>query len=141
LIVEIGTGDGLGTLSFLEGCSTSSVVTYDLASLSLFTDAVLDESIGGWEQRIGDLSNADFFAHESAILEEAEIILLDGPKFGRFERLLLPKLLGLSTGNRHFLLIDDIRLLNMTRLWAEIQGDKYDISSFGHFSGTGLVAL
>jgi hypothetical protein len=38
-----------------------------------------------------------------------------------------------------FLLLDDIRLLPMVGLWRSIASPKLDLTSFGHWSGTGLV--
>lgn len=38
------------------------------------------------------------------------------------------------------LMLDDIKLnSNMSSYWNSIQEEKYDISKFGHWSGTGLV--
>ncbi|MBM4318321.1 MAG: methyltransferase, partial [Deltaproteobacteria bacterium] len=34
---------------------------------------------------------------------------------------------------------DDIRLMNMLRIWRNISLPKLDVTSFGHWSGTGLV--
>jgi hypothetical protein len=36
-------------------------------------------------------------------------------------------------------MFDDIRLWNMLRTWRTINRPKLDLTSFGHWSGTGLV--
>jgi hypothetical protein len=36
-------------------------------------------------------------------------------------------------------MFDDIRLWNMLPFWQEIDRPKLDLTSFGHWSGTGLV--
>jgi hypothetical protein len=36
-------------------------------------------------------------------------------------------------------MFDDIRLMNLLSIWRGIQRPKMDITSFGHWSGTGLV--
>lgn len=38
-------------------------------------------------------------------------------------------------------MLDDIRFLNMWRLWRSIRSPKLDATSFGHWSGSGLVDL
>jgi hypothetical protein len=37
------------------------------------------------------------------------------------------------------LIFDDIRVWNMLEFWREIRMPKLDLTSFGHFSGTGVV--
>jgi len=36
-------------------------------------------------------------------------------------------------------LFDDIRLWNMLDIWRSIDFPKLDLTSFGHWSGTGVV--
>ena len=36
-------------------------------------------------------------------------------------------------------MFDDIRLLNMIEQWRALPRPKLDLTSFGHWSGTGLV--
>jgi hypothetical protein len=37
------------------------------------------------------------------------------------------------------LVFDDIRIWNMLRIWREIVRPKLDLTSFGHWTGTGIV--
>ena len=46
----------------------------------------------------------------------------------------------LSTRPR-WLLLDDIRFLQMVNCWRSIASPKLDLTSFGHWSGTGLVDI
>jgi hypothetical protein len=39
------------------------------------------------------------------------------------------------------LVLDDTRLLNMIDVWRLIRSPKLDLTSFGHWSGTGLVDM
>lgn len=41
--------------------------------------------------------------------------------------------------NRLADLFDDIRVWNMLAIWRGIRRPKLDLTSFGHWSGTGLV--
>ena len=43
--------------------------------------------------------------------------------------------------NTDILIIDDIQFLNMIDFWRAIASPKLDISSFGHWSGTGIVDI
>ena len=46
----------------------------------------------------------------------------------------------LSNKNR-LLLIDDVKYFTMYKVWKKIQSPKLDLSSFGHWSGTGIVDI
>jgi hypothetical protein len=43
--------------------------------------------------------------------------------------------------NPPILLIDGIRRWNMLRTWRMLPYPKFDLTSFGHWAGTGLSAL
>ena len=60
-------------------------------------------------------------------------------KDGKQEELFLKnfKKLGLKDGT--LLFFDDIRVWNMIKVWHEIDMPKIDITSFGHWSGSGIV--
>jgi hypothetical protein len=47
----------------------------------------------------------------------------------------------LKPKNNKILIIDDIKFINMIDLWINIESPKIDISSFGHWSGTGIVDI
>ena len=40
---------------------------------------------------------------------------------------------------RQLLVIDDVRVITMTELWRSFPIAKFDATSFGHWSGTGLA--
>jgi len=42
---------------------------------------------------------------------------------------------------RRFLFLDDIQFLSEILLWRSIQSPKVDLTSFGHFTGSGLVDI
>ena len=68
--------------------------------------------------------------------------MLDGPKNDVFEELILTRLREANLCRKpRWLFIDDIRFPNMQKLWRRIQSPKLDLSSFGHFSGSGLVNI
>ena len=44
-----------------------------------------------------------------------------------------------SPTRRQLLVIDDIRVVSMVELWQNLPIAKLDVTSFGHWSGTGLA--
>lgn len=92
-------------------------------------------------QILSDLSVKENFTRNIDILSAAEIIFLDGPKNFEFERTFLKNIALLPPAHRRLLIIDDIRFLNMTHIWGSILSPKLDLTSFGHWTGTGLVDI
>lgn len=139
--VEVGTYTGMGCLAMASSMPLGKVVTYDIVPWESFPDSLITPADlgGGLEQRLGDLSKSDYFERESETLKAAGLIFVDGPKDGSFERTFLDHLIPLLMGSGAVLMLDDIRLMNMVQLWRELPLPKLDITSFGHWSGTGLA--
>lgn len=142
LVVEIGTFTGLSALAMKSRLpSEGRAVTYDVVpwsrvDSSALTAADLD---GRLEQRLGDLADPEFFASQAETLAAADLVLLDGPKDGRFERRFLEHYLPIFRAGQAVLVVDDIRFVNMIQLWRDLPYPKLDVTSFGHWTGTGLV--
>lgn len=142
-VVEIGTYHGLSTLAINKGLKFGArVVTFDLTSWSQFQHTCFrpsDFEDGTISQQIGDLGDPDVFEQHKTLLSESEMIFCDGPKDGFFERNFLRNLSKLRSTKLRLLVFDDIRLWNMLATWREIERPKLDVTSFGHWTGTGLV--
>jgi hypothetical protein len=145
-LIDIGTYRGCSSrvmLDFSE--SEATVSTFDLYDYCSFDWTVLAEQdfiSGRLTQHLSDLKDVSEFEKHRDLLESADFIMLDGPKDDEFERTFLHLCRRLKPFNRpRWLLIDDIRFDNMVHLWRSIKSPKLDISSFGHFSGTGLVNI
>jgi predicted O-methyltransferase YrrM len=141
-IVEVGTFRGHGALSLLAGDDRARVVTYDLIPWPEIEGAALrpeDFATGRLQQRLGDLADPAYLEDQLATLLEADLLFVDGPKDGSWEaafcELVLPKL----TDRARLVVFDDIRLLEMVQLWRDLPFPKLDLTSFGHWSGTGLL--
>ena len=67
------------------------------------------------------------------------MIFADGPKDGRFEREMLQRFAEIGLPKAPIIILDDIRTWNMLSIWREIRHPKLDITSFGHWTGTGLM--
>lgn len=144
-VVEIGTFTGMGSFALMQGFEgrPGNLTTYDLVPLREFKSHLTDAFVTSnhFEQRIVDLAVKESFEQELDRLSSADIIFLDGPKDGKFEYTLLQHLTRLRGTDSRMLVIDDIRFLNMTALWRSIKSEKFDCTSFGHWSGTGVVDI
>jgi len=140
-VIEIGTFTGMGTLALAQGLpSGGRVVTFDLVPWSGFDQTWLAQSDftgGRIEQVIGNL--ADGAAAHRALFQSAEFIFIDGPKDGVTERMFIDAIGALDLPRDPIVMFDDIRVLNMVEIWRSLKRPKMDLTSFGHWSGTGLV--
>lgn len=141
-IVEIGTYTGMGSVALMQG-GRGALHTFDIAPWNSFKSHLSNEAFleGAIVQHLADLSNQSSFLEHQHIFESASLIFLDGPKDGVFERVMLTKLSQLAPKAGRLLVIDDIRFVNMIDNWNAIASPKLDLTSFGHWSGTGLVDL
>ena len=73
------------------------------------------------------------------MLEDAELIFMDALKDGIQEYKFLENLSTVKFKNKCLFLFDDIRLWNMLDIWFHMDKPKLDLTSFGHWSGTGIV--
>lgn len=146
-IVEVGTYTGMGSLSLLYGNEAASLVTFDIIpwndpSLSSHLSEADFTSHGGRiRQEIADLAELSSFSRFKSVLGDADLIFLDAPKNNKFEYDFGGHLTSLGPSTKRFLVIDDIRFVNMIDFWRSIDSPKIDLTSFGHFSGTGLVDI
>ncbi len=142
-IVEIGTYTGMGTKALLAGSQTATITTYDLIPWGEF-DSHLDRdnfNSGRVLQVLADLSNPELFKQSEDTLNKSDLLFIDGPKDGKFENSFLKNLTQLPPKKGRILIIDDIRFVNMIDIWEGISSAKLDLTSFGHWSGTGLVDI
>lgn len=142
-VVEIGTFTGMGSFAMKQGLSAGRLTTFDIVPWESFDTHLTrkDFDSGMVTQILSDLSNGSEFEKYLSLLDEADIIFLDAPKDGRFEYQMMDKFRRLSPRTGRLLVLDDIRFVNMVELWRGIRSPKLDITSFGHWSGTGLVDL
>lgn len=146
-IVDIGTHYGTGTRVMLDYAPKAKVTTFDVTAWDKFPTTYLTESDfackgGRLTQHLEDLQHEDVFNRHKQLLNDADFIMCDGPKDGVFERSFLTKLSSISFAHKpRFLFLDDIRFSSEMLLWRQIQSPKADLTSFGHFSGSGLVNI
>lgn len=143
VVVEIGTYQGLSALALAKHLPVGGAVhTFD----------VLDwEDIPGQTMRKEDLAasrivphrddlvSADGFERHRALLESAELVFVDAAKDGQMERVLLERFETLHFRAPTIVVFDDIRLWNMLAIWRDVKRPKFDATSFGYWSGTGMI--
>lgn len=143
-IVEIGTFTGMSSACMLYGMpGTCKLTTFDLAPWHQFRSHLDVESFnsGQISQILGDLSDSTMFEKYLDLFSHSEIIFCDAPKDGVFEPKFLANLAKIKPTSFCLLVLDDIRLLNMIDVWRAIRSPKLDLTSFGHWAGTGLVDM
>jgi D-inositol-3-phosphate glycosyltransferase len=143
VVVEIGTSMGLSALAMKKYLpAESKILTFDIRDWKADPDYVLrkeDFADGRLVQFLDDLSQPDVFLKYGDILKTADFIFLDASKDGVTEKKFLENFQRVPFRDGMLILLDDIRLWNMLKIWRDISMPKLDITSFGHWSGTGIV--
>lgn len=142
-IVEIGTATGISALAMKSRMpADGKITTFDVVGWQGYPEGVLREddfADGRLEQRIEDLSYRPGLTANADVLREAELIFVDAKHDGAQEERFVSGFeeVGLAAGP--VVVFDDIRLWRMLSFWARLRRPKLDITSLGHWSGTGLV--
>lgn len=140
---EFGTDTGMGTVALLEGMGQGGVIyTVDLDPISKKCNPWLnlqDLDSGSIKQVVSDMKAPELFSRFEQQLAAADLIFVDGPKDGFTEVTFLDLLSKVPFLHSPLIVFDDIRLMNMLGPWRAIKQAKMDLTSFGHWSGTGLV--
>ena len=127
-ISDIGTNRGASALAL--GDSGAFVTSYDIENCIETTI-----NMPNIQFLIGDISSrSDFLSAVSA----SEIIFLDISHNGDDEIQMVSKIL--SAGFSGLIFCDDIHVNDdMRRFWNSISLPKYDVTKYGHITGTGVI--
>ena len=142
LVIEIGTSTGLSCLSMMH--FTKCIVTFDVLPWESYPNTVLkssDFADGRLVQIVADLSRDEVFERHKELLQQSILYFIDATHDGKLEKNLLDKIASLPRKEPVWILFDDIRVWTMLKMWRDITYPKLDLTSFGHWSGTGLVCL
>ena len=143
IAIEIGTASGLSILSLKKYMPRNSkLVTFDVFPWEDDENSILkkeDFEKGKLFQYVEDLSDDEIFKKHTSLFENAELIFIDAIHDGDFENNLMEKFKSISFKNPPYIVLDDIRVWKMLKMWRDIKHPKLDITSFGHWSGTGIV--
>jgi hypothetical protein len=145
-IIEIGTFRGASAKSLILN-SDSVIDTFDLLDWRSFPGSYLDDQdfiTGRVKQHLADLSDPLIFERYKAHLLNADIIFIDGPKNLSFESNFFNLLFELYRNNPEvqcLLVVDDVKVSTMAKLWNSIIYPKAILDVIGHWSGTGVVLI
>jgi predicted O-methyltransferase YrrM len=145
-VIEIGTATGLSALALLmELPSDGKVTTFDIVHWKNYYDGTVlkeeDFADGRLKQVLADLQEPAIVAQHRELFEKADFIFIDAAKDGVMEQRFLDNLKPLKYASRPIVMFDDIRLWKMLAIWRRLDRPKLDLTSFGHWTGTGLVDL
>jgi GR25 family glycosyltransferase involved in LPS biosynthesis len=127
VILDIGTNTGLSALASSYN-NTNKIVSFDLF------DKLNLKSKNNIDFIIDDILDEKY----SKLIDNSSLILLDTYHDGTFETVFLDHLV--KTNWKGLLFLDDINLNDeMRKFWLGIQQEKYDITKYGHWTGSGLV--
>jgi predicted O-methyltransferase YrrM len=135
-VVEIGTSYGISALAMKAALpEDGKITTFDLHPKHRYQDSA-DAQL---EQRLDDLSTPEGLSANADLLKRADFIFIDSKHDGDQERAFLRGFEEVGLDNSPLLAFDDIRHWQMLAFWREIERPKLDLTSFGHWTGTGLV--
>jgi hypothetical protein len=128
IILDIGTNRGTSSIAMSYN-PTNKVISYDLVNI-----LELKYIPSNIEHRLGDFTQEKYKEE----VMSSPLIMLDTDHDGPFEHHVYNFLK--EIGWEGYLLLDDIFLNEpMKEFWNSITHTKYDLTSVGHWSGTGLV--
>lgn len=138
-ILDIGTYNGRSAVS-LSHNENNKVISYNI-----------NDDIKDLHHKIYTKSNIEFLIKNvlddlnEEFLKNVKIVLIDIDHFYTIEKQIIDKLKEFNYDG--LILLDDIihpsprEFGAMQKLWNEIEDEKYNITKYGHWSGTGLVNL
>jgi len=141
-VIEIGTATGASALTMKSYLPIDSkLITYDIIPWQEYPGCGLNEDDfdSQMEQRIVDLSNPAQAQAELDTLAGADIIFADAAKDNIMEQKFCDLFDSINFAKPPLIIFDDIRMMAMLKVWRGLQHPKLDLTSFGHWSGTGLV--
>ena len=142
LVVEIGTAAGGSCLTMKKFLpEEGKIVTYDVIPWQDYPNTGLKPELfdSRLEQRVLDLSMPEQAASQITLLQEADFIFVDAAKDGAMEQSFCDLFERINFVKPPIIFFDDIRFVTMVGIWRKIRHPKMDLTSFGHWSGTGIV--
>jgi hypothetical protein len=94
---------------------------------------------GRLTQVIADVGDSEEAKRQADLISSADLVFVDAAKDGMLERRILANFDAIGLKDGAVVVFDDIRVWNMLGIWREITRPKLDVTSLGHYSGTGLI--
>ena len=132
--VDIGTYFGFSAIA-LSANPKATVVTYDVC------DWIPDEEPVTVKTKTNVKTKIMNCVHDMSEIVKSKLVVLDIDPHDGIEEVNIMAALR-SNGYRGLVVLDDIHLNDdMNNFWKSIPEKKYDVSQFGHWSGTGIVVF
>jgi predicted O-methyltransferase YrrM len=139
-ILDIGTMNGRSAIS-LSHNETNKVISYDI-----------NNHINNTKHKIYTKKNIEFRIKDvlkdldEEFIKNVKIVMIDIDHYETIEKIIINRLKELNF--KGIIILDDITNhpepdinICMNRLWNSIEGKKYDVTKYGHWSGTGIIVL
>lgn len=142
VVIEIGTFRGIGTLSLAKYLpENGKLAAFDPVPWHQVSTTVLKQSDFGDRlvQYNDDLADMQAVEKHQSLLRNADLFLIDAAKDNVMERGFIKNLKAIGLKPNTIVIFDDTRLWNMLEIWRSIDFPKIDLTSFGHWAGTGVV--
>jgi len=144
VIIEIGTERGMSCISMKSVVpARTKIYTFDVRPWDEMDSPILRQDDFGpsLTQYVADLNEPANQEKFKELFIDADLIFMDAAKDGKMERVFLTYFDTIPFKRLPILVVDDINNWNMLSIWRGITKPKMDVSSFGHFTGTGIVQL
>lgn len=142
-VVEIGTYQGTAALAMLSQLPADGrMTTFDVIPWPKIQPTILREgdfADGRLKQEIADLQDFATMEKYREVFQQADFIFVDAAKDGVMEQRFLDNFRKLGLPKGPIVMFDDIREWKMLRIWNDITAPKLDITSFGHWTGSGWI--
>jgi predicted O-methyltransferase YrrM len=145
VVIEIGAATGLSSLALKHSLPQTSIIhTFDIFHWQ--DDATTVFKLQDFEDNrlvhhVADISEEETFNKYRNILSQSSFIFIDATHDGDLEKKLLDKFRSLKLPSPTYIMFDDIRVWTMLKMWRQITEPKLDLTSFGHWSGTGIIEI
>jgi predicted O-methyltransferase YrrM len=144
-VIEIGTAEGISALALKKNLPQDGrLITFDIIPWREYPNSCLQEADfadGRLRQEVANLGDASTAPSFHELLTQTDLFFIDAAKDGVLERHLVRHLSELRYRNVPLVVFDDIRLWNMLAIWRELTWPKFDLTSFGHWCGTGICEI
>ncbi|HTJ78798.1 MAG TPA: hypothetical protein VL357_07350 [Rariglobus sp.] len=142
-VVEIGTYQGRASYAMRSQLPPDGrLVSFDVVPWTSVRPVLLKEedfADGRMRQELADLRDFEVMKRYADVLRAADFILVDAAKDGVMEQLFLDNFRKLGLPKGPIVMFDDIHEWKMLKIWHELPEPKLDITSFAHWTGSGLV--
>lgn len=142
-VVEIGTYQGRASFAMRSQLPPDGrLVSFDVVPWTSVQPVLLkheDFADGRLRQEIADLRDFNVMKSHADLLQAADFILVDAAKDGEMEQVFINNFRRLGLPKGPVVMFDDIYEWKMLKIWHELPEAKLDISSFAHWTGSGLV--